>query len=223
SEVSDRVLTNETLFELEDLPASVGVIGAGPLGLELAQALARLGVHVEVFEGTGLIAGLPKAQSDSLYGALTREFSIHLNSEPEAAPDAEGVRLKWPGNSAVFDRLLLAAGRPPNLDLLELDRAELDLDRQGTPLFDPETMQCGDAPVFIAGDASADRPVLHEAADEGTIAGRNAATWPDIARAARKVPLAVTFTRPETAVIGVLPESPGDCLTGKVDFGNQGR
>ncbi|MFC3612374.1 dihydrolipoyl dehydrogenase [Lutimaribacter marinistellae] len=223
SAVSDLVLTNESLFELEDLPHSIGVIGGGPVGLELAQALSRLGVDVTLFEGSDRIGGLPKAQSDSLYGALTREFPIHLNTEAEAAPDPDGVRLTWPGNSAVFERLLLAAGRPPNFQGLDLDRAGIELDENGAPVFDRETMQCSDSAVFIAGDANADRPVLHEASDEGTIAGRNAAAWPDVSRAVRKVPLTVTFTRPEAAVIGTLPENPDDCHTGVVDFGDQGR
>lgn len=56
--LGDRVLTNETIFELADLPQSVAVVGAGPLGLELAQALARLGVETEVFDQGRRLAGL---------------------------------------------------------------------------------------------------------------------------------------------------------------------
>ena len=58
SAVAQHVLTNETIFELPTLPASIGVIGAGPLGLELAQALARLGVEVTVFDEGGKLAAL---------------------------------------------------------------------------------------------------------------------------------------------------------------------
>ncbi len=222
--VRDRVLTNESLFELSDLPASVGVVGAGPLGLELAQALARLGVRVAVFDAADRLAGLPEETSAALGRILSDSFPIHLNSTPEPAAVSDGVRLTWDGGSAEFERVLVAAGRPPDLDGLALGDAGLALDENGTPLFDPATMQCGTAPVFIAGDANHAQPVLHEASAEGTIAGRNAANWPDIRKAERKVPMAVTFTRPAAAVIGTTPGPEArDVLTGCVDFADQGR
>ena len=79
-----------------------------------------------------------------------------------------------------FDYALVATGRRPNVDGLGLEHTSLALNRQGVPLFDRETMQAGDAPIFIAGDANADAPLLHEAADEGRIAGENAARYPDV-------------------------------------------
>jgi dihydrolipoamide dehydrogenase len=220
--VKDHVLTNETIFELEDLPESLGVIGAGPLGLELAQAMQRLGVRVEVFDAGNRLAGLPAEESAALHRILSEAFPIHLGCKPEPAARDGGVALTWDGGEARFERLLIAAGRPPNLAALDLEKAGLALDDHGTPLFDPGTLQCGDAPIFIAGDANHDRPVLHEASDEGTIAGRNAAAWPDVRRAPRKVPLSVAFTRPQAAVIGTIPEGTGH-LCGAVDYGDQGR
>ncbi|EAQ01545.1 dihydrolipoamide dehydrogenase [Pseudooceanicola batsensis HTCC2597] len=221
-DVRDRVLTNETVFELEDLPESLGVIGAGPLGLEMAQAMHRLGVRVEVFDAGDRLAGLPSDTSDALHEVLTRSFPVHLDCKPEPSADGDGVTLKWDGGQARFARLLVAAGRPPALSGLDLEKAELELDDHGTPVFDAATMQCGDAPVFIAGDANHDRPLLHEASDEGTVAGRNAAAWPELRRAARKVPLSISFTRPEAAVIGAIPEGDGH-VCGEIDFSDQGR
>ena len=222
--VSDRVLTNQTIFELDELPESLGVIGAGPLGLELAQAMHRLGVRVEVFDAGEQLAGLPAETSRALYEVLSRAFPIHLNRTPEPAPHPDGVALTWQDGSTQVERVLVAAGRPPSLDALELEKAGLDLDDHGTPLFDPATMQCGEAPVFIAGDANHDRPVLHEASHEGTVAGRNAAAWPEVTRTTRKVPLNIAFTRPEAAVIGTIPEADDDThVTGEADFSDQGR
>lgn len=222
--VVDKVLTNETVFELDDLPASLGVIGAGPLGLELAQAMHRLGVRVEVFDTGDRLAGLPAETSRVLYDVLSDAFPIHLGCAPDPSPHPECVALAWQGGSARFERLLLAAGRPPALDALALENAGLDLDDHGTPLFDPCTMQCGDAPVFIVGDANHDRPVLHEASDEGTVAGSNAATWPDISETNRKVPFSIAFTRPETGLIGDIPEAEdAACVTAEADYGDQGR
>lgn len=222
--IADRVLTNVSVFELEDLPATLGVIGAGPLGLELAQAMHRLGVRVEVFDAGDRVAGLSGDVGRTLFEVLSRSFPIHLGCKPSPAASPDGADLSWDGGSARFERLLLAAGRRPNLDGLDLDKAGLALDEKGMPRYDPATMQCGDAPVFIAGDVDHDRPVLHEASDEGTVAGRNAAAWPDVGRHARKVALQIVFTRPEAAVIGTIPgDGDSENLSGEVDFSDQGR
>ena len=86
-------------------------------------------------------------------------------------------------------------------------------------------MQCGISPIFIAGDAGDDLPILHEAADEGRIAGENAARFPDVREAPRRTPLAVVFSDPQLAVVGArhadLP--PGTFVTGEVSFEDQGR
>lgn len=217
-----HVLTNETIFALRDLPESLGVIGAGALGLELAQAMHRLGVRVEVFDAGDRLAGLPAETSAVLHRILSEVFPIHLDCKPEPSVQDGRAALAWDGGEAQFEKLLVAAGRPPNLSDLDLGKAGLDLDEHGVPCFDPGTLQCGEAPIFIAGDANHDRPVLHEASDEGTVAGRNAATWPQVRRTPRKVPLGIAFTRPEAAVIGTIPDGEGH-VCGEVDYGDQGR
>ena len=220
----DRVLTHETLFDLEDMPKSVGVIGGGPLGLEMAQALARLGVRVEVFDKGETLAGLPEgAPEASLRSALEAEFPLHLGVEPQASRTGEGVCLTWHegDRSADFERLLVAAGRSPHLGGLGLEAAGLDLDAHGTPVFDRDTLQCGNAPVFIAGDANHDRPILHEASAEGTIAGRNAALFPQVKPMNRKVLMQIMFTEPNMALVGQLAGEKS--VIGTVDFTEQGR
>ncbi|MCA0920392.1 dihydrolipoyl dehydrogenase [Pseudooceanicola nanhaiensis] len=220
----DRLLTNENVFELEDLPESLGVIGAGIIGLELAQAFARLGVRVAVFDAATAYAGLPDATGSVLREALEREFPLHMGVKPEVTLEASGVRLAWEGRSDIFDKILVATGRPPNLKGLDLEKAGVAVSSKGVPLFDPDTLQCGDSPIFIAGDANGARPLLHEASAEGTIAGRNAALYPEVASRRQKVALAVTFTRPDCATVGALPEDGDpDIVTGTVDYADQGR
>ena len=223
--LGNALLTNETLFELEDLPASVGVIGAGPLGLEMAQALARLGVRVDVFDMGDTIAGLPQGKvEESLRKILRTEFPIHLGIKPETRYQDGIVTVSWESQDGIttsrFERLLVAAGRAPNFDGLDLEASGIELDDHGTPVFDRSTMQCGSAPGFIAGDADHHRPVLHEASADGTIAGQNAATYPDVRQMQRKVSLQIMFTEPNMAVIGT--RNDGD-VTGSVDFADQGR
>lgn len=223
--VADRVLTNAWVFELETIPASTAVIGAGPLGLELGQALCRLGSRVEVFDRGETVAGLSdRSVSDRLCELLQQEMPIHLGVEPDVSPCPDGVRLSWNGGSRMFDRVLVAAGRPPNTDGLNLQAAGIDCDDHGTPRFDPRTMRCGTSHVFIAGDANHHRPFLHEAAHEGAIAGENAARYPECHRFTRHVPLAVTFTRPESATVGTVPHPDDEEIaTGEASFDDQGR
>ena len=223
-DLGDLVLTNATIFELDDLPDSMGVIGAGPIGVELAQAMARLGVRVEVFDMGDTVGGLPGPSSAALARILRDEFPLHLGVTPKTRKTTDGVEISIDGHTATFDRLLVATGRPPELDSLHLDRSGLTLTDKGAPEFDRQTMRCGDSHVFIAGDVNADRPLLHEASDEGAIAGHNAACPDDIRTAERKLPMAVTFTRPSASVLGRIPDDDDtDHVTGTADYADQGR
>lgn len=225
--VRAHVLTNESIFELRDLPRSVGVIGAGPIGLELAQALARLGVDTHVFEQGEMLAALRDADiSAALCSILSRELPITLGVEVSAELDGDGVRLRWKGRESGerrFDRILVAAGRAPNLKGLDLGKTGIALDEHGSPRFDTSTLQCDGSSIFIAGDADHDRPVLHEASSEGTIAGRNAATFPTVTADVRAVPLAVVFTDPPVAVVGTVPGKDHAYVVGVASYADQGR
>lgn len=224
-ELGPRILTNETLFDLRDLPDSLAVIGAGPIGLELAQAMGRLGVDVTLFDRETRLA---KTHDDQVHASLRRavgrDVTLCLGVDTTASPDPEGIRIDWQGDStgqAVFSHVLVAAGRAPALAELNLQAAGLALDDHGTPRFDRITMQCGDAPVFIAGDADADAPLLHEASTEGAIAGHNAASFPQKRPGRRSSPFALTFTDPPLAQVGAAPGP--ETITGRSDYADQGR
>jgi dihydrolipoamide dehydrogenase len=227
-----RLLTSDTVFELEELPASVAVIGGGPIGLELGQALHRLGSRVRLFERG---QRLGPVGDDALSSLATRLLSASLpcefGAEPRvAARDDAGVELAWidaDGNDRAehFQYVLAATGRRANLQALALEHAGLALDTRGMPLFDPLTLRCGDSNVFIAGDVNGARPLLHEAAAEGRLAGDNAARWPEVRAGRRWVPMAVTFTEPQFATVGHVPGDPEACnaAVGDVSFERQGR
>ena len=223
--LGDRVLTNETIFELPDLPKSVAVIGAGSLGLELAQAMARLGVDTGVFDDGDGLAGLDDgAVVTALHTILAAELPIYLGVKVRAGRIGPAVNIRWSGRSTgakTFDYVLVATGRRPRLDGLDLPMTGLDLDDHGTPKFDVATLQCGAAPIFIAGDADANRPVLHEAATEGAIAGRNAGRFPRIEPGERGPAFSIMFTDPPVAVIGTKPAD--DALIGTASYADQGR
>lgn len=220
-----NILTNETVFEIDELPSSLAVVGAGPLGLELAQAFSRLGVDVTVFDQGDTVSALKDDNvATMLRTLLEREFAIHLNVNINASQSGETIDISWSGASAGrkrFTHVLVAAGRPPNLGGLGLANTGLELDDHGTPSFDRQTMQCGKSSIFIAGDCDAELPVLHEASAEGAIAGNNAARFPDVRPSKRSTPLAITFTDPPSASIG---EPAGEnTIVGMSDFSDQGR
>jgi dihydrolipoamide dehydrogenase len=144
-QLGDQTLTNETIFELPDLPRSLAVVGAGPLGLELAQAFARLGVHVEVFDEGRRLAGLHDEDvATELETILTKEVPIHLGVSLSVARHGDETKISWKGLSSGqgrFERVLVATGRPPDLRGLDLQSAGLALNQHGIPKVDPETLQ----------------------------------------------------------------------------------
>jgi dihydrolipoamide dehydrogenase len=213
-DVLDPVLhlvhTHETIFELDALPVSLAVLGAGPLGLELGQAFARLGVAVTIIDKGETVAGLKDSKVNAAaIEALSAEMTIRLGVDASVcANDEGGARLSLPEGDIDVDLILAATGRSPSLDKLDLASAGIELDDHGTPLFDKTTRRCGDSKIFIAGDANAWRPVLHEAARGGQIAGTVAMGGSP----GRSLPaFAVAFTDPNLVEVGMsfdaLPEN----------------
>lgn len=227
-----RMLTNENVFELPDLPVSMAVFGSGVIGLELGQAFSRLGVDVVILDpapGFGFV-GDPDVRK-SIKDVLGSELKLHVNAKiEEVRAVKDGLFVSWTSEDGshheqTFEYGLNATGRRPNLDGLGLENTTMKLDAKGLPSFDPRTMQIEDLPVFIAGDVNNDRPLLHEAADEGHIAGGNAATYPNVRAGVRRTELAVVFTDPQIAVVGhgFGGFDPVTHEAGRVSFGNQGR
>ncbi len=227
----DRLIVNDDVFSWEDLPSSVAVFGPGVIGLELGQALHRLGVAVHVFGRSGRVGPFQDpALQDYARRTMAAEFPLHADASDVALTrngDTVEVRFSSEGQSQTVrvDYVLAATGRTPNVRGLGLERTGITLDGRGIPLFDRHTLQCGDSHIFIAGDANADLPLLHEAADEGRIAGDNAARWPHVAPGQRRTPIAVVFSDPQMAVVGSPFASldPSRTVTGAVSFEDQGR
>ncbi|RKT43842.1 dihydrolipoamide dehydrogenase [Thiocapsa rosea] len=203
----DRVITTDEIFELEDLPATMAVIGLGTIGLEIGQSLARMGVEITGFDAVDHIAGAQDPEvNQSAIELLGKEFPIHLGAPAEIAEEGDRLRVTAGEQSVLVDKVLCSIGRVPNVERLGLEHLGVPLDPRGIPSFDPHSMQVGDLPVFIAGDVSGYRPILHEAGDEGKIAGYNAARIDTAAaseRFRRKVPLFINFCDPNIFAVGM--------------------
>ena len=231
-ELADRLIVNDDVFDWTDLPKSVAVFGPGVIGLELGQALSRLGVEVSMFGLGGQVGPLtdPEVMA-SARDAFASEFYLNADVDVKVMRRVEdGVFIKFVDHDGtvrdkVVDYVIAATGRTPNVAGLALENTTLPLDAKGVPLFDDKTMQIGRSHVFIAGDVNNDRPLLHEASDEGRIAGRNAGRYPDVQPGRRSSPLAVVFSDPQVAMVGSSYRELAnqEIVIGEVSFEDQGR
>ncbi|MFO7765028.1 MAG: dihydrolipoyl dehydrogenase [Pelovirga sp.] len=223
--LGDRLLTTDTLFEQKSLPARMAVIGLGAIGVEMAQALSRLDIEVHAFSDSDRLAGIsdPKVGA-CLQESLDEELTLYTGHEVELSATSAGVRVQAGSVDLEVDQVLVAIGRKPNLEGLGLAELDIELDERGMPPFDSKTMKIGDLPIFIAGDVNGDLGLLHEAADEGFIAGVNAVS-DEPSCYERRAPLAIVFSDPGIAAVGQRFNTldQGHCLIGSVDFASQGR
>ncbi len=222
---SDRIITTDSLFEMEELPESIAVIGLGVIGLEIGQALARLDVAVTGVDMAEKIGGIEDPEiHQSVVDTLSREFPLWLGQAAEVTEEGDMLRVTAGENTVLVDKLLVSMGRKPNLAGMKLENLAIELDQQGVPIHNPNTMQCGNQPVFLAGDVSGERPIMHEAGDEGRIAGTNAAR-DSIQAFRRKTPLAITFCDPNICTAGATLSAldPDKIAIGQVNMAPVGR
>lgn len=202
-------LTNETAFELEELPESLVVLGANYIGLECAQMFARFGTKVTILELQSQI--LPTETSD-----VAEELRRHLAEEgidvwTEATTnrveaDADGVVLEVEHKGAVHrlraEKLLVATGRVPNIRNLGIQEGGISLDEAGFVTVDSylETTAQG---VYAAGDVTGGPMFVYTAAYEGKLAARNALSDQQPGAVDFRPLPWVVFTDPQVAGVGI--------------------
>jgi dihydrolipoamide dehydrogenase len=204
-------LTNEDVFHLQHLPASLVIVGGGPIGVELAQAFARLGSQVTIIQGPERI--LPKEEpevSEAIAKALTREgIRIEVGARMQRVSrhgDNKLVEAKQ-GEQLLqieADEVLLALGRTPNLEGLNLEAAGVAYEKKGIKTDD--YLQTSASNIYAIGDVIGGYLFTHVAAYQAGVAVRNMLL--PIAR--KKVDYSalpwVTFTDPEAARVGMTEE-----------------
>ena len=244
NELGDRLVINDDVFDWDDLPESVAVFGPGVIGLELGQALHRLGVKVKVFGLGGQVGPLtdPDVMAYATK-AFQEEFYLDPNVQVESMKrisspkqnDQDKVEIQFVNHDGelenfTVDYVLAATGRRPNVDKLAIENTSLVLDERGVPTADYYTLQTSVPSIFIAGDASNQIPLLHEAADQARIADDNAGRFPDIRAGLRRSVISAVFSDPQIAMVGEtrkqIETRLGSCGCfdiGEVSFENQGR
>lgn len=225
--LGDRVLTTETFFDLPDLPRRIAVIGLGPVGLELGQAMARLGVEVTGFDPSATLGGISDSVlQDCLDASIGRELRIvRAAADPRMADDGS-VIMSWNGDEITVDLVLAAMGRTSNIESLKLERIGFEIRDDGHPALPRGQLNVPGTSVYFAGDVSGAPALLHEAADEGRVAGFHAARRQD-ATFSRRVPLGIVFTDPQIASVGAtlndLQKDGADVAVGSASFESAGR
>ncbi len=206
--LGDKVLTTDTLFDLDELPASIGMLGLGAIGLEMGLALARLGVRVVAGDMKPLPAGIVDPEiGQAAIERFAPELTMWLGQPMQARADGGRITVSaGDGQSEQVDLVLAALGRSPRLEGLDLAAAGVPLDDKGRPRLDADGLRAGDARVIFAGDVNGVRPLMHEAVDEGLFAARLAAQMID-GRAgdapARRVPIGIVFSDPDIGAVGL--------------------
>ena len=203
-------LTNETILKLTELPKSLIVLGAGPIGLEYAQAFARFGSKVTIIEKMGQV--LPredKELADPLEEVLKSEgITIETCIETQKIEEKNGQVVVTAlcekdqcGKTFTADKMLVAIGRAPNIEGLNLDGIGVKTQRSGIVVDD--SLRTSVSNIFACGDVSGPYPFTHMAEHQAGVVIGNA-LFPLVNRKMNKsvVPWA-TFTDPELARVGV--------------------
>ena len=219
----DDILTTDTLFEQEDLPESMAVIGMGTTGAETAQALARLGTEVFAFEPADTVMGVVDHDiADLAKDLLRQDMRLYVNTNiRQMEPINPHYRLITESKTTEMSGILVCAGREPDLEGLNLEALDIECAEDGLPKFDPETLKIKDHQIYIAGDANNRQAILHEAANEGTIAAQHALNIEIKDR--RFPPFTITFTHPSYVSIGKVDPTSENLIVGAASFQNQAR
>ena len=223
-----RVIGTEEAWALDELPASLAVVGAGASGSEIASAYARLGSEVLLFEALKRV--LPTEDADiskvAERGFKKQGITVHTNTlveEIESGSDSVTFTYGGSGEGEV-QWLVIAAGRGPDIEGLGLDTAGVKLDDKGLIEVDG-AMRTSLEGVYAIGDLVPGPALAHKASDEGVIAVEDAAGLPTHPIEYIDIPRA-TFCTPNVASFGLTEaqarEQGYDVTVGKVQYGAVG-
>lgn len=201
-------VTNETVFSLTSLPRRLVIIGAGPIGCELAQAFARFGSQVTLIASRPNILAKEDADAASVVEAALRRDGIELLTNARVTRvsrdgDAKLVWIEEGGDSCnrVADELLVAVGRTPNVSDLGLPNAGVEFDSQAGVRVDDHFRTTNRA-VFAAGDVCSRFQFTHAADAMARIVLQNA-LFPGRGKGSSLVIPRCTYTDPEVAAVGL--------------------
>jgi len=223
----DHVIGTEEAWALEELPASMAVVGAGASGAEIASAYARLGTEVVLFEALDRVLPSEDADISKLVerGLKRQGMEIHTSTQvQEVASGEDSVSFTYGESEVEVQWLVIAAGRGPDIDGLGLDTAGVTLGERGLIAVDGR-MRTNLQGVYAIGDLVPGPALAHKASDEGVIAVEDAAGMATHPIEYIDVPRA-TFCTPNVASFGLTEAQARDAghevTIGKVQYGAVG-
>jgi pyruvate/2-oxoglutarate dehydrogenase complex dihydrolipoamide dehydrogenase (E3) component len=201
-------LTNEDLWELKRAPDPLVVLGGGPVGVELGQAFARLGVSVTLVELTDRLLPREEPEASEVVARQLRAdgLAVRLGTRAMAVEVGEHGRhlaVTGPGGAdrVPFDRLLVAVGRTPRTGSLGASAAGVRLDERGAVVVDAR-LRTSNHRIYAAGDVTLQLPFTHVAAAHGATVVQNALFGLRAEVDHDRIPW-VTFSSPEVARVGL--------------------
>lgn len=204
-------ITNVEAVALDVLPRRLAIIGSGPIGVEFAQLFARFGVQVTVLERAPVLLETEDRElADELCGLLTDEgIRFETNVELRAVRrEADGKLLTFTAGekgeqTLIVDEIMVAAGRKPALDGLQLERAGVETTKKGISV--DATLRTNVPHIWAIGDIASPFQFTHVAGAQGALAAQNAFTVQPMPFDSRVIPWGV-YTSPELAHVGKTEE-----------------
>ena len=196
--------TNESFFDARPRPARLGIVGAGPIGCEMAMAMAGFGTAVTVVDVASRVLPNEEPEASAVILAELRSLGVEVRlgatiERVRAVPG--GVRVEVGHDAIEVDELLVATGRRPNVEGLGLAAAGIEQDDAGHPVVDHK-LRTSVRSIHAAGDLTGLLPFTHAAYEQGRLAANHAlrtgARW----RYETSATPWVTFTMPEVARLG---------------------
>lgn len=216
--------TSDTVMRLDELPARLGIIGGGYVATEMAHVFDGLGVDVTLFNRSGRLLGSHDRElADRFTDVVSHRFDLHLGHLPhEVERRDDGIVVRTADAEVVVDELLVATGRQPNSDLLDVDAGGIECHLHGHVVVDDTLATCVDG-VYAIGDLANTHELKHVANAEARVAFWNVAHPDELRRIDHSTVPAAVFTEPQIAYVGLTTEAAEadgvPVLTGRCAYG----
>ena len=196
--------TSDSVMRLPQLPERLGIIGGGFIAVEMGHVFSGLGSHVTIFNRSNTLL---REFDQDISATFTAEFAKrvdlllgHIPTKVERV--ADGIKITCAVGETIVDEILVATGREPNSDLLDVDAAGLECHHHGTVAVD-DTMATNVPGIWAIGDIANNHQLKHLANAEAAIAFWNIAHPDDVRHQSYKAVPSAVFSSPQVATVGL--------------------
>ena len=200
--------TSDSIMRLPELPKRLGIIGGGFIAVEMGHVFSGLGSHVTVFNRSNtLLREFDHDISSTFTEAFGQRVELLLGHVPTKVERvADGIKITCAVGETIVDEVLVATGREPNSDLLNVDAAGLNCHHHGTVAVD-DTMATNVPGIWAIGDLANNYQLKHLANAEAAVAFWNIAHPDDLRRQSYKAVPSAVFSSPQVATVGLTEQA----------------